>query len=61
MTSRTITPDQLVDLIERSPDNNLAHGVSVMRSGKCLKILTHLDIEKLADLVNRHFATSQKA
>lgn len=58
---RTITPDQLVELIERSPDNDLANGVSVMRSGKCLKILTHLDIEKLTDLVNRHFATSPKA
>lgn len=58
---RRLTADQLVTMIEASPDNHLAAGVSLMRSGNRLIIRSFVDVEKLTRRINEWFAGPEGA
>jgi len=58
--SERLTPEQLVEMIERSPSNPLANGAGVIRSGKQIEVLAKLDVEALTAKINEWFQEARK-
>ncbi len=50
-----ISADKLYDMLYRSPSNERASGVALVRSGRYVVAHSALDLEKLASQLNEHF------